>query len=236
MPEFSAGDAYTYFEKTYHDPQRNYSYTALPEMVRPDIPSHFFSIRSPSLRDLSKSAKRKRNGAAAGLNGLCYIPYKKCIVLLKFVEKIGRKIWKSKQIPADWAQAYIILLAKSEDLSQISEFRPIAITSIHSWEDFFFCYFGQTSSFYDPELLYHKRHPKRFSFWSPRLPRHTFTLMEALKEAKEHQRKIVISWLDLAYAYESVWHKFIQFALKWYHVPLIIQQLIFDCCENYVRW
>ena len=132
-------------------------------MVRPEIPSHFFSTRSPSLRELSKSAKRKRNGAAAGLNGLCYIPYKKCIALLKFVEKIGRKIWKSKQIPADWAQAYIILLAKSEDLSQISEFRPIAITSTVG-KIFFFCYFGQTSSFYDPELLYHRRHPKRFFF------------------------------------------------------------------------
>jgi len=160
MPEFSADDAYTYFEKTSHDPQRNYSYTALPEMVRSHIPSHFFSIRSPSLRDLSKSAKRKRNGAAAGVNGVCYIPYKN--VLFKFVEKIGRKIWKSKQFPADWAQAYIILLAKSEDLS-------IAITSTVG--KIFFCYFGQTSSFYDPEMLYPKRHPKRFSFWSPRLPR-----------------------------------------------------------------
>ena len=33
MPEFSADDAYTHLKKTYHEPQRNYKYTALPEML-----------------------------------------------------------------------------------------------------------------------------------------------------------------------------------------------------------
>ena len=200
-------------------------------MVRPGIPSHFFSIRSPSLRDLSKSAKRKRNGAAAGLNGLCYIPYKKCIVLLKFVEKIGRKIWKSKQIPADWAQAYIILLAKSEDLSQISEFRPIAITSTVG--KIFFSVISDRLQVFMIQNCYITRDiQKGFLFGVPGCLEHTFTLMEALKEAKEHQRQIVISWLDLANAYGSVRHNLIQFALNWYHVPLIIQELIFDYYEK----
>ena len=56
--------------------------------------------------------------------------------------------------------------------------------------------------------------------------------MEALKEAKEHQRQIVISWLDLANAYGSVRHNLIQFALNWYHLPPIIQELIFDYYEK----
>jgi hypothetical protein len=80
----------------------------------------------PSLAELQKSAKKKRNGAAPGIT---YIPFKKCIALLKFVEQLGRKIWEKKEIPLDWARAYIILLAKSQDLENISEFRPIAITS-----------------------------------------------------------------------------------------------------------
>ena len=58
VPQFSADDAYTYFEKNYHDAQRNCTYSALPQMVRPEIPSHFFSTRSPSLQQLSKSTKR----------------------------------------------------------------------------------------------------------------------------------------------------------------------------------
>jgi len=52
--------------------------------------------------------------------------------------------------------------------------------------------------------------------------------MEALREAKESTRQIVVTWIDLANAYGSVRHNLIQFALNWYHVPLVIQELIFD--------
>jgi hypothetical protein len=53
-------------------------------------------------------------------------------------------------------------------------------------------------------------------------------LFEAMKEAKEEQRQIVISWIDLANAYGSVRHNLIQFALDWYHVPKPIQALVFN--------
>ena len=49
---------------------------------------------------------------------------------MKFVHKLGIKIWKSKDIPTDWAMAYVVLLSKSNDLSLVSEFRPIAITCV----------------------------------------------------------------------------------------------------------
>jgi hypothetical protein len=57
-------------------------------------------------------------------------------------------------------------------------------------------------------------------------------LFEALCDAKESHRQIVITWLDLANAYGSVRHNLIQFALNWYHVPMDIQQLIFDYYEK----
>jgi len=126
-PSFSKEEAQQYFEKTYRDEQRNYVYSPPPELQRPDIPSWMFSLRCPTENELKKSVKRKRNGAAPGLNQLTYVPYKKCSGIMKFVLKLGQKIWKSKDIPSDWAMAYIILLSKSDDLSQVSEFRPIAI-------------------------------------------------------------------------------------------------------------
>ena len=57
---------------------------------------------------------------------------------------------------------------------------------------------------------------------------HSFTLFEALREAKEEQRQIVVAWIDLANAYGSVRHNLIQFALNWYHVPIVIQEVIFN--------
>ena len=53
-------------------------------------------------------------------------------------------------------------------------------------------------------------------------------MFEALLDAKFNQRQIVVSWLDLKNAYGSVRHNLIQFALAWFHVPVLIRQLIFD--------
>ena len=98
-------------------------------MTRPAIPTKLFNTRCPSLPELRKSVKRKRNGAAPGYNSLTYVPYKKCVSILKFVAKLGAKIWKNRDIPADWAWAYIILLSQNSDVTNVSEFRPIATTS-----------------------------------------------------------------------------------------------------------
>ena len=48
---------------------------------------------------------------------------------MKFVHKIAIKVWNSEDIPESWALAYITLLAKTDDLSNCAEFRPIAITN-----------------------------------------------------------------------------------------------------------
>ena len=95
-PSFSKEEAQQYFEKTYRDEQRNYVYSPPPELQRPDIPSWMFSLRCPTENELKKSVKRKRNGAAPGLNQLTYVPYKKCSGIMKFVLKLGQKNWKSK--------------------------------------------------------------------------------------------------------------------------------------------
>ena len=42
--------------------------------------------------EMKKSINKKRNGAAAGLNALTYVPYKKCDSIMNFVIKLGRKI------------------------------------------------------------------------------------------------------------------------------------------------
>ena len=44
---------------------------------------------------------------------------------------------------------------------------------------------------------------KGFLFGVPGCLEHSFTLMEALREAKECHRQIVVSWIDLANAYGS---------------------------------
>ena len=89
---FSASSAEEYFEKTYSDNDRNYTYQPIPGM----------------LHELQKSAMRKRNAATPGSNALPYLLHKKCAVILKFILRLGHKIWKKREIPTDWACAYIV--------------------------------------------------------------------------------------------------------------------------------
>ena len=114
-PAFSAEIAQNYFEQTYRDENREHTYSPLPDFQRPDLPSYLFSLRCPTTLEMQKSIRKKRNGAKAGFNGITYVPYKKCQALIDFIIKLGHKIWKSKNIPIDWAQAYIILLSKSNE-------------------------------------------------------------------------------------------------------------------------
>ena len=98
QPAFSADDAQQYFAKTYRDERRDHSYVPLPEFNRPQIPAHLFSLRCPTASEIRKSVRRKRNGAAPGMNALTYVPYKKCAALMKFLINLGHKVWKSQQI------------------------------------------------------------------------------------------------------------------------------------------
>ena len=66
---------------------------------------------------------------------------------------------------------------------------------------------------------------KGFLFGLPGCLEHSFTLFEALRDAKENQRQIIVAWIDLANAYGSVRHNLIQFSLNWFHVPVSIKSL-----------
>ena len=158
-------------------------------------------------------SREKRNGAAPGLNALSYIPYKKCSAILKFVMKLGRKIWKSRDIPSDWAVAYIILLSKSNDLHLVSEFRPIAITSV-AGKIFFSVLSNRLQVFMLKNNYISREIQKGFLAGMPGCIEHTFTLLEALRDAKDSHRQIIITWLDLANAHGSVRHNLIQFAFE----------------------
>ena len=49
--------------------------------------------------------------------------------VVRTLYRICKQVYKSKQIPEDWATAFVVLLQKSEILDKPEEFRPIAITN-----------------------------------------------------------------------------------------------------------
>lgn len=230
-PTFDQNAASVYFSETYRDECRDHIYTAMDGQQRPPPPKHAFHLRSPTLKELFRSVKRKRNKASPGFNSLTYVPYKKCPAIIFTLHKIGTRIWNSREVPSDWGEAFIILLAKSEKLDDVSKFRPIALTCTVG-KIFLSPIADRIQSFMIKNEYIDRSIQKGFLSGIAGCLEHNFALYEALREAKEHTRQIVVVWLDLANAYGSVRHNLIQFALDWYHIPKLLQELIFDYYEK----
>jgi hypothetical protein len=201
-------------------------------MKRPPPPNIPFFVDQLRFAELRKHVRSKRNYACPGLNSLPYLIYKKCPSILKIMLLIFRRIFKDGTVPKDWAIAFVVLLQKdAEVLDKPSEFRPIAITNTLG-KIFFSIISARLQKYLVKNNYIRLSIQKGFLFGVPGCVEHSFSLCEALREAKDEARAIVISWLDLANAYGSVRHNLIQFALDWYHVPKSIQQLIFDYYEK----
>jgi hypothetical protein len=201
-------------------------------MKRPAPPKYPFLDKPPNFKEMRRHTHSKRNSACPGLNSLPYLIYKKCIAILGMAHRIFLKIFTSKDIPSDWAIAFVVLLQKYKDvLDDPSEFRPIAITNTLG-KIFFSIISARLQDFLVKNNYISTIIQKGFLSGIPGCVEHAFSLWEALREAKEDKRAIVLSWLDLANAYGSVMHNLIQFALNWYHVPASIQELIFNYYEK----
>ena len=225
-PAFTSDAGFDYFSKLYAEPSRADPVSAMPEMKTVDPPSFLLSEAPPTAKEILNAIKSKSNGAAPGLDGLSYVPYKRCPCLLPVLVQLFAKIWSCKEIPSDWATACIQLLAKSEKTSDPAEFRPIALTNTVGK-----IFFGVIAKRLENFMLSNKyisHVQKGFKAETPGSLEHSFAMFEALLDAKHNQRQIVVAWLDLKNAYGSVRHNLIQFALSWFHVPLLIRQLILD--------
>lgn len=233
-PTFSKESCQEYFGKTYRDEKRDHVYTKLEGMLRPGLPKKAFESRPPTYIQLLNSAKRKRNGAAPGLDSLTYVPFKKCPAIIYFLHLLGIKICEKLEVADNWAQAMMALLKKGslvEDLEVPSEFRPITMTACFG-KIFLTVISDRLQVFLVRNSYIPRKIQKGFLSGIAGCVEHSFMLFEAMKEAKEEQRQIVASWLDLANAYGSVRHNLIQFALEWYHIPKRIQAMIFNYYEK----
>lgn len=230
-PQFDEKVALEYFAKIYTDPNRQFAYTPLKDMVRPLAPTHPFNLKRPSLDEFKRIVRRKRNAARPGINGISYVPYKQCPAILRTLHKICVKIWQSGDIPREWGIGCVALLAKSDKLTDPAEFRPISLTNTNG-KIYFSCISERLDSFMAKNGFLQRSTQKAFAPGIPGCLEHSFGLFEALREAKQETRQIVVTWIDLCNAFGSVRHNLVQFALAWYHVPAEVCKQIFCYYET----
>ena len=141
-------------------------------------------------------------------------PLQKCPSIIRFLHKLCIRIWKDLEVADDWAQALKLLKKGSlqHDLYGVSEFRPITMTATMG-KVILSVVSDRLQRFLVKNSYIPRKIQKGFLSGIAGCLEHTFMLYEALKEAKDEQRQILVAWIDLANAYGSVRHNLIQFAL-----------------------
>ena len=230
-PTFGQDVADDYFPKTYMDQNRSFKYGPPPGLPQPPLPEHAFNARFPSFEEFSEICWKKSNGSAPGLNGIPYLLYKRCPQTRRKLFDLERRAWQERQIPAQMQVGRIRLIPKSEDTTHPSKMRPISVLNAEG--RIFWTIFQQRLSKYMLDNQYIKlKVQKAFLHGVAGCVEHTTTHWEMLQNAKKAERQIVIAWLDLENAYGSVRHMLTQFALRWYHVPDEMIELLFRYYET----
>ena len=225
-PTFSKEVADLYFKETYHDSDRSFAYVPMADFPRPPSPTHAFEVDFASFGEFTDICRSRSNGSAPGLNGIPYLLYKCCTEVRRYLWKILARVWKDRMIPDTFQVGRIRLLPKSSDTSHPKLMRPISVLNAEG-RLFWTVFQKRLSRFMLTNGYIDSRVQKGFMEGVAGCVEHTSMLWEVLTHAKRHQRTIAMSWLDLENAYGSVRHMLVQFALKWYHVPQKMSELLF---------
>jgi len=231
QPTFTVDAATEYFTKVYKDEARSAVFKPLPGWKRPHRPTKLFDLNAPKLDQLKEAVRKKRNRNAPGLNSIPFLVYKRCPELLKYLNRIFRRVWESREIPKSWQCALVVLIAKSEVLDSPAEFRPIALLNAEG-RLFFTLMQWRLSDFMLKNGYINSKVQKGFMAEVAGCVEHSETMYRMLTDAKNSKRDLCVCWIDLANAYGSVKHALFQFALEWYHVPSQFCEVIFNYYEG----
>ncbi len=213
------------------DADRNYQYKPFPGMPRPAKPQFPFDTKPFSDDELRREVWKKRNGSAAGMNGIPYTVYKRCPRVLQELGKIMRSAQRLRTVAQSWQIGRVTLIPKSGDNSQPGLMRDITILNVEG--RLFWSVFQRRVANFMLENGYIPRAvQKAFLEGVAGCVEHATAVGEAVRDARERERQLVLVWLDLKNAYGSVRHAMIQFALKWYHVPREIVELFVNYIEG----
>ena len=140
--------------------------------------------------------------------------------------------WTRKQVPTCWKRGSTILIHKKGDTADPSNFRPITLQPV--WYKIFSSVYGhrlhtwlkKTGSI-DADL--------QKGFWPgvDGVAEHTEMLTNIMRDAKRHQRSLVVALLDLRNAFGEIHHELIRTALRAHHIPSEFLSLFDSIYFNY---
>ena len=146
-----------------------------------------------------------------------------CILIIEAWDFII--IQQKQSIPVHWTIAIRKLIPKTDNMNDPSLFRDINLSNIDG-KIFFGILSKRANKFMVSNGYIDTSIQKGYIAKIPGVLEHTYHMTEVLRNAREHQRSICVSWLDLKNAFGSVGHNVIDFTLEWYHWPEPVRKVI----------
>ena len=241
-PEFTEEVGREYFVKCYEDLDRGRKMEAIPEMVKHEAPASSFDFKTPTTEEVVEYIKKRRNKSAGGTTRIQYVMLKKCKAIMMLYVGLIVDAWdhlmtkqRPDDLPVHWTVAIRKLIPKTDDLLDPSKFRDINLSNIDG-KIFFGLLSRRANNFMVKNKFIDTKIQKGFIRGVPGVLEHTYSMTEIVRNSREHQRSLCITWLDLKNAFGSVSHDLIDFAMEWYHWPEPVRKVIHAYYrELYVR-
>ncbi|XP_021941894.1 uncharacterized protein LOC110840902 [Zootermopsis nevadensis] len=211
--QIPAEDLHMHFSRVYRRGPQNMA--DVPEEVpRYDSPAE--NDRNPFADSFTASEVWKRlrrcKNTAPGPDGIRYSVWKKFDAGGHILAAVFNGVTRLAHIPRTWTTSQTILLYKKGDKTDITNWRPIALSN--------------TSAKVYASVL-----AERLGAWAARNQRispsqkgflpmdgcaeHNFVLQSVVTDARQNRKQCCIAWLDLTNAFNSVPHETIFTALQW---------------------
>ena len=212
---------------TYSDEKREEDIEEVPGLIRPSKPDVSFDMGELRLWEVDAVVRKARAGSAAGQNGLSYKLFKYCPRVRRALWHILRVLWRKRHIPSSWCLAEGVYIPKEENATEIGQFRPISLLNVDG-KIFLSVLARRLTVFVMKNNLVDTSVQKAGVPGFPGCLEHVQMIWESIQRSKREKDDLNVVWLDLANAYGSIPHKYIAFALEFFWVPKVIQQLILD--------
>lgn len=152
----------------------------------------------PNSEEISSILKMTRNKFVPGLNGLPYLVYKNCEILLVYICKFFKAVWDSGNCPPNFGRAVVKLIPKVENCDHPSKIRPTVLAKTHG-QFVFFDLSKRLNSHLEKNDLYSYKMAERYCLRSTRMPLYTLGFLLTLWRMQQGMSQIFIGWLDLEF-------------------------------------
>ena len=232
IPSFDLTTCFQFFQKVMHQ-SLSRSFKSFPEWI-PQLnpPSFPCSTEEPTYKEITRAINKcKSKACPCPLDQLSIIILKRCPIMRTILHKLIQACWQSSSIPSSWKRSLTVLIYKKGDKNDPANFRPITLQPV-LYKVLASVIRDRIYAYLENNCYVDKRVQK--GFW-PRLDgvfEHTQMLSQLMKEAKRHQRSLVVTLLDLRNAFGEVNHRLIYLALQYHHVPEELINLVKDIYNN----